>query len=42
MSRDKRGNVADDAALAAEMAAAGLSSSGSEYAAYVYYEVDIP
>lgn len=42
VSRDKRGNVADDAALAAEMAAAGLSSSGSEYAAYVYYEVDIP
>lgn len=40
VSRDKRGKVAEDAALAAEMTAAGLSSS--EYAAYVYYEVDIP
>ncbi|SPO04209.1 probable H+-ATPase V1 subunit c, vacuolar [Cephalotrichum gorgonifer] len=42
VSRDKRGKVADDTALAAEMAAAGLGSSGGEYAAYVYYEVDIP
>lgn len=42
MSRDKKGNVAEDAALAAEMAAAGLGSSASDYSAYVYYEVEIP
>lgn len=40
VSRDKKGNVVtEDAGLAAEMAAAGM---GSEYAAYVYYEVEIP
>ncbi|KAL2104604.1 hypothetical protein VUR80DRAFT_10145 [Thermomyces stellatus] len=42
VSRDKKGNVAEDAALAAEMAAAGLGSSASDYSAYVYYEVEIP
>lgn len=42
MSRDKRGVVADDAALASEMAAAGLGSAASEYTAYVYYEIGIP
>lgn len=42
VSRDKKGKVTDDTALAAEMAAAGLGSSGSEYSAYVYYEIGIP
>ena len=42
VSRDKKGNVAEDAALASEMAAAGLGSSASDYAAYVYYEIEIP
>ena len=42
MSRDKKGKVTEDATMAAEMAAAGLGSSASEYSAYVYYEVDIP
>jgi V-type H+-transporting ATPase subunit C len=42
VTRDKRGNVADDTHLAAEMAAVGLGSSEGDYAAYVYYEVDIP
>lgn len=42
VSRDKKGNVAEDAAMAAEMAAAGLGSSASDYSAYVYYEIEIP
>ncbi|PKS11847.1 hypothetical protein jhhlp_001141 [Lomentospora prolificans] len=42
ISRDKRGNVADDTALASEMAATGLGSSSNEYTAYVYYELEVP
>ncbi|KAK3362051.1 hypothetical protein B0T24DRAFT_101862 [Lasiosphaeria ovina] len=42
--RDKRGRVTkDDASLTSEMAAAGLSAGeGSEYTAYVYYELEFP
>jgi V-type H+-transporting ATPase subunit C len=40
--RDKRGNVADDTALASEIAAAGLGSAASEYTAYVYFELEVP
>lgn len=40
--RDKRGNVADDTALASEIAAAGLGSTAGEYTAYVYYELEVP
>jgi V-type H+-transporting ATPase subunit C len=42
--RDKRGRVTrDDAALTSEMAAAGLGAGeGSEYTAFVYYELDLP
>ncbi|KXX75437.1 V-type proton ATPase subunit C [Madurella mycetomatis] len=42
--RDKRGRVTkDDASLTSELAAAGLGSGeGSEYTAYVYYEIDLP
>lgn len=41
--RDKRGRVTkDDASLTSEMAAAGLGAAeGSEYTAYVYYEIDL-
>ncbi|KAK4143299.1 uncharacterized protein C8A04DRAFT_12534 [Dichotomopilus funicola] len=44
VGRDKRGRVTkDDASLTSEMAAVGLGSAeGSEYTAYVYYEVDFP
>ncbi|KAJ4295801.1 Vacuolar ATP synthase subunit C [Collariella sp. IMI 366227] len=41
--RDKKGRVTkDDAALTSEMAAAGLGGEGSEYTAYVYYEIELP
>jgi len=42
--RDKRGRVTkDDASLTSEMAAAGLGAAeGSEYTAYVYYEINLP
>jgi V-type H+-transporting ATPase subunit C len=41
--RDKRGKmVADEADIASEMAAAGLSTAGGEYTAYVYYEIEVP
>lgn len=42
--RDKRGRVAkDDASVTSEMAAAGFGGGeGSEYTAYVYYEIDLP
>ena len=42
--RDKRGRVTkDDTSLTSEMAAAGLGTAeGSEYTAYVYYEIDFP
>jgi len=44
LGRDKRGRVTkDDASLTSEMAAAGLGSAeGSEYTAYVYYEIELP
>lgn len=42
--RDKRGRVTkDDATLSSELAAAGLGGAeGSEYTAYVYYEIEFP
>ncbi len=42
--RDNRGRVTkDDSVLTSEMAAAGLGGAeGSEYTAYVYYEIDLP
>lgn len=42
--RDKRGRVTkDDASLTSEMAAVGLGAAeGSEYTAYVYYEIEFP
>ncbi|KAK4250877.1 hypothetical protein C7999DRAFT_11414 [Corynascus novoguineensis] len=41
--RDKRGRVTkDDASLTSEMAGLGFGAEGSEYTAYVYYEIDLP
>jgi hypothetical protein len=34
--------MSDDADIASEMAAAGLSTTGGEYTAYVYYEIEVP
>ncbi|KAK3301189.1 uncharacterized protein B0H64DRAFT_382847 [Chaetomium fimeti] len=44
LGRDKRGRVTkDDASLTSEMAAVGLGAAeGSEYTAYVYYEIEFP
>jgi hypothetical protein len=41
--RDKRGRITkDDMSLASEIAAAGFGSEGTEYTAYVYYEMIFP